>query len=148
MHPDYIVYFNELAGGRPERIRVDSDLDWGQSLNELALYKKRHRIEERIGLGIFGSVDPTFRRLGHGYIASEWNQSIGWVASDTGHSAVLHTARAVLKVIAGGLLNERGRHRRASLCNQLDAISAELLGSIEGVVGGPDQALRVVFDPR
>jgi hypothetical protein len=35
-HPDYIAYFNELAGDRPERIVLDSDLDWGQSTIRLA----------------------------------------------------------------------------------------------------------------
>ena len=30
-HPDYLSYFNELAGSNPERIVVDSDLDWGQN---------------------------------------------------------------------------------------------------------------------
>jgi len=35
-HPDYLAYFNELAGGEPEKILVDSDLDWGQDLNRLA----------------------------------------------------------------------------------------------------------------
>lgn len=29
-HPDYIPYTNLLAGNYPERILVDSDLDWGQ----------------------------------------------------------------------------------------------------------------------
>jgi hypothetical protein len=35
-HPDYLAYFNELAGDRPERILVDSDLDSGQDLKRLA----------------------------------------------------------------------------------------------------------------
>ena len=35
-HPDYIAYFNELAGTHPERILVDSDLDWGQDMNRLS----------------------------------------------------------------------------------------------------------------
>ena len=35
IHPDYIAYFNELAGGQPEKILVDSDLDWGQDMNRL-----------------------------------------------------------------------------------------------------------------
>ena len=35
-HPDYLSYFNELAGDRPERIVVDSDLDWGQNLVRLS----------------------------------------------------------------------------------------------------------------
>jgi hypothetical protein len=35
-HPDYLAYFNLLAGDRPERILVDSDLDNGQDLGRLA----------------------------------------------------------------------------------------------------------------
>jgi hypothetical protein len=35
-HPDYLPYFNELAGSQPEKIMVDSDLDWGQDLKRLA----------------------------------------------------------------------------------------------------------------
>jgi hypothetical protein len=34
-HPDYLPYFNELAGSHPEKIVVDSDLDWGQDLKRL-----------------------------------------------------------------------------------------------------------------
>jgi 4-amino-4-deoxy-L-arabinose transferase-like glycosyltransferase len=35
-HPDYLAYFNELAGSRPERILADSDLDWGQDMLRLS----------------------------------------------------------------------------------------------------------------
>src|SRR5205814_4458747 len=35
-HPDYLAYFNELAGDHPERIVLDSDLDWGQNTIRLA----------------------------------------------------------------------------------------------------------------
>jgi 4-amino-4-deoxy-L-arabinose transferase-like glycosyltransferase len=31
-HPDYLAYFNEAAGSHPERILLNSDLDWGQDL--------------------------------------------------------------------------------------------------------------------
>jgi Dolichyl-phosphate-mannose-protein mannosyltransferase len=34
-HPDYLAYFNELAGRHPEKIAVDSDLDWGQDTARL-----------------------------------------------------------------------------------------------------------------
>ena len=34
-HPDYLAYFNALAGDEPERIVVDSDLDWGQDMKRL-----------------------------------------------------------------------------------------------------------------
>jgi 4-amino-4-deoxy-L-arabinose transferase-like glycosyltransferase len=35
-HPDYLPYFNELAGSEPEKIVVDSNLDWGQDMQRLA----------------------------------------------------------------------------------------------------------------
>lgn len=35
-HPDYIGYFNVLAGGKPEEFLIDSDLDWGQDTKRLA----------------------------------------------------------------------------------------------------------------
>jgi 4-amino-4-deoxy-L-arabinose transferase-like glycosyltransferase len=35
VHPDYLAYFNALAGDEPERIVVDSDLDWGQDIKRL-----------------------------------------------------------------------------------------------------------------
>ena len=36
-HPDYLPYFNELAGSEPENILVDSDLDWGQDTKRLGI---------------------------------------------------------------------------------------------------------------
>ena len=35
-HPDYLPYFNILAGNEPEKILVDSDLDWGQDMKRLS----------------------------------------------------------------------------------------------------------------
>ncbi len=35
-HPDYLAYFNELAGTKPENVLLDSDLDWGQDMKRLA----------------------------------------------------------------------------------------------------------------
>jgi hypothetical protein len=35
-HPDHLPYFNAIAGREPEKILVDSDLDWGQDLRRLA----------------------------------------------------------------------------------------------------------------
>jgi hypothetical protein len=48
-HPDYLSYFNELAGSSPERIVVDSDLDWGQNIIRL-----EHRLRE------LGAAQVTF----------------------------------------------------------------------------------------
>lgn len=41
-HPDYLAYFNELAGKNPENILVDSNYDWGQDLKFLA--KRLHEL--------------------------------------------------------------------------------------------------------
>jgi 4-amino-4-deoxy-L-arabinose transferase-like glycosyltransferase len=35
-HPDYLAYFNELAARAPEKVIVDSDLDWGQDWKRLS----------------------------------------------------------------------------------------------------------------
>ena len=44
-HPDYIPYVNALAGSEPEKILVDSDLDWGQDMKRLA--KRLHEVGAR-----------------------------------------------------------------------------------------------------
>jgi 4-amino-4-deoxy-L-arabinose transferase-like glycosyltransferase len=44
-HPDYLAYFNELAGGHPEDIVVDSNLDWGQDILRLSRTLKQSDIE-------------------------------------------------------------------------------------------------------
>lgn len=54
---DTIGYFNLLAGGRGERILLDSNLDWGQGLKRLKTWMDREGVEE-IGLAYFGHVDP------------------------------------------------------------------------------------------
>ena len=55
-HPDYLAYFNELAGDRPEDIVVDSNLDWGQDLKRLAQTLEKRGIEE-ISISYYGSDD-------------------------------------------------------------------------------------------
>ena len=62
-HPDYIAYFNELAGRHPERIVVDSDLDWGQDLPRLRDAIAEHRIDH-LWIEYFGSTDLNQYPLG------------------------------------------------------------------------------------
>jgi hypothetical protein len=45
-HPDYLAYFNEIAGRRPDQILVDSDLDWGQDVYRLADAARAHGVAE------------------------------------------------------------------------------------------------------
>jgi 4-amino-4-deoxy-L-arabinose transferase-like glycosyltransferase len=59
IHPHYLAYFNELAGG-PEngwKYLVDSNLDWGQDLKGMKQYMETHGIP-RISLSYFGSDSP------------------------------------------------------------------------------------------
>ena len=60
-YPNYLAYFNPLAGPADQRWRhlVDSSLDWGQELPSLSDWLKEHqRPEERVFLSYFGVDDP------------------------------------------------------------------------------------------
>jgi hypothetical protein len=79
-HPDYLAHFNELAGAHPERILVDSDLDWGQDLLRLKHELVARKIEH-VSIVYRGSAD-----LGREQIAVSftrlWPQqrAVGWIA--------------------------------------------------------------------
>ena len=87
-HPDYLAYFNELGGAHPERIIVDSDLDWGQDLWRLSR-QLREVGAPMVTLDYFGSEDiydqglPAVRPLlpyqpAEGWIAiSEFSLTVG-----------------------------------------------------------------------
>ena len=57
-HPDYLPWFNSIAGERPDRILVNSDLDWGQDLLRLADTVEARGIDS-LALAYFGTADPT-----------------------------------------------------------------------------------------
>ncbi len=61
LHPHYLAYFNELAGGPANgwRYLVDSNLDWGQDLPGLKAWMDAHGVS-RIKLSYFGSADPAY----------------------------------------------------------------------------------------
>jgi hypothetical protein len=81
-HPDYLPYFNVLAGEHPEKILVDSDLDWGQDLDRLARVLKTMGVQE-VSICYFGSADlsrhglPNWRQLPPNHPVT------GWVAIST-----------------------------------------------------------------
>lgn len=58
-HPDYLAYFNQLAGGPAAGPfwLDDSNLDWGQELYRLPAWLRAHGVE-RVRLLYFGSGDP------------------------------------------------------------------------------------------
>ena len=77
-HPDYIAYFNEFARGRAERIRVDSDLDWGQNCERLARYLHDRGIKQA-SVRMFGNLDPSRHGLALYQLASPWEPTTGWI---------------------------------------------------------------------
>lgn len=78
VYPDYLAYFNELAGGPDNGYRwlVDSNLDWGQGLKELGSELKR-RGSPAIYLSYFGVADPSYYGIRYqpvGYIGGVQRQ--------------------------------------------------------------------------
>jgi hypothetical protein len=56
-YPDYLAFFNPLAGRHPERILVDSDLDWGgQDLRRLEQVLKARHVTQ-LAIGYRGTAD-------------------------------------------------------------------------------------------
>lgn len=54
-HPDYLAYFNPLAGSEPANILCESDLDWGQDLHRLS-DRLRALGVRRVGLRVFSTA--------------------------------------------------------------------------------------------
>jgi hypothetical protein len=54
VHPDYLAYFNELAGRHPEAILCESDLDWGQDLHRLSARLQALGVKE-VAIRYFGT---------------------------------------------------------------------------------------------
>lgn len=69
IHPHFLAYFNEIAGGADHGRRwlTDSNLDWGQDLKGLAAYRQRHP-EEPFYLSYFGSAPPEYYGIKAGYL--------------------------------------------------------------------------------
>jgi hypothetical protein len=78
-HPDYLPYFNELAGSHPERILVNSDLDWGQDLFRLGNELRVHKVDS-FALSYFGTADPSRHNLPPFTLLSPYTPTTGWVA--------------------------------------------------------------------
>ena len=82
VHPFYLAYFNEAAGG-PEggaQYVVDSNLDWGQDIKRLAQFVDARGIDE-IWVDYFGWADPAYY-LGNKrkWLSSCDEPKKGWVA--------------------------------------------------------------------
>ncbi len=92
-HPDYIAYFNELAGRHPESILVDSDLDWGQDMGLLAKELKRRGVQyfhmrclftgddTRLGLPAWDGLDAYQPVKGWVAVSYTMLKTYGWLAA-------------------------------------------------------------------
>jgi len=78
-HPDYLAYFNFLSTDQPERIEVDSDLDWGQDLARLSTWLRTRDVQE-IALSYFGTADLTRAGLPAFHELRAYENLTGWVA--------------------------------------------------------------------
>jgi 4-amino-4-deoxy-L-arabinose transferase-like glycosyltransferase len=80
IHPDYLAYFNELAGDHPERILVNTDLCWGQDYFRL-IDTLRARGIDSVWVAYHGSIDEERHQL-PGMHDLPLNQRVtGWVAA-------------------------------------------------------------------
>jgi uncharacterized membrane protein len=79
-YPDYLAYFNPLAGSHPEDIVVDSDLDWGgQDLRRLEQVLKARHITQ-VAIGYKGTADLTREPLPPFTLLRPRQPVRGWVA--------------------------------------------------------------------
>ena len=71
IHPHYLAYFNEFAGGPAHGYKylVDSNLDWGQDLKGLKRYMQEHSIS-KISLSYFGTDSPQRYGISYNWLPS------------------------------------------------------------------------------
>jgi 4-amino-4-deoxy-L-arabinose transferase-like glycosyltransferase len=79
VHPEYLAYFNWFALGHPERIEVDSDLDWGQDLAQLSGWLRAAAVKE-VAISYFGRADLDRANLPRYYELPPNQRVTGWVA--------------------------------------------------------------------
>jgi hypothetical protein len=77
-YPDYLTYFNE-AVPHPQRVLVDSDLDWGQDLRRLELRAAQLGIPH-LSLAYRGTADLTREPLPPFVSLAPRQPTTGWVA--------------------------------------------------------------------
>ena len=77
---DYLAYFNPVAVPRPERVLVDSNLDWGQDLYRLADTVRARGIDS-IRVHYFGSSQLSSVGLTNARRLGRDERTSGWIAA-------------------------------------------------------------------
>jgi hypothetical protein len=80
-HPDHLSYFNALAGDHPERVLVDSNLDWGQDLYRLRDTIVARRITDTVRVAYFGTSDITAAGVPNARELGLHERTTGWIAA-------------------------------------------------------------------
>jgi 4-amino-4-deoxy-L-arabinose transferase-like glycosyltransferase len=95
-HPDYLPWFNETAGSHPERILLDSNLDWGQDYLRLAKTLNERNIDRVLVLLNGGTIrlENHIRPGISGGAIEPWKKAPGWYAVSETPLAVNPEARA------------------------------------------------------
>lgn len=78
--PDNLAYFNPVAGRHPERVLVDSNLDWGQDLYRLADTVRARRMDS-LYVHYFGSASFTSIGLTNVRRLAKDERATGWIAA-------------------------------------------------------------------
>lgn len=76
--PDYLPYFNLLAP-HPERVLVDSDLDWGQDFRRLTLRLRALKVPS-VSLAYLGTADLKREDLPPYVLLGPDQRATGWIA--------------------------------------------------------------------
>jgi hypothetical protein len=79
-HPDHLAYFNPLAGSNPERVLVDSNLDWGQDLYRLGDTVRRMHIDS-LRVAYFGYANFAAAGVPNAKIMFTTERPTGWIAA-------------------------------------------------------------------
>jgi hypothetical protein len=99
-YPDYMAYFNLLAGGPRGGVRIlsDSNLDWGQDLPLLADWQAKHP-GTKLYLSYFGTADPasygvqyTNVGAGYGFVPTTMPTDPGVIAVSATHLQGMYVA--------------------------------------------------------
>lgn len=78
-YPDFMTYFNVVAGSNPERVLIPIDLDWGQDLKRLETELHKRGVD-RVAVSYYGSGELAKHDLpGYTRLVPHTPQT-GWIA--------------------------------------------------------------------
>ena len=81
-HPDHLAYFNALAGPQPERVLVDSNLDWGQDVYRLRDTLAARGVRDTVLIAYFGTALPSATGIiPRSRVLGLRERATGWIAA-------------------------------------------------------------------